>query len=205
MESSDLLTCPFCPFSDADASFLEMHIDHCHPENGVPETLMPDLNGLGDTRSPSPLPTDDESTEKYVDCPHGCGETVTAAELSTHLDLHLAEGIAFEETGADTPQFHADTMSADDDYDLPLNQEDNIYLQGALQGGKRGSDRDVARRNNTTKLVRPKSPPRTRGEDGGMRLGVCYYLLSNLPECANTMTSVQNWVHTPTRKRCPHG
>lgn len=169
MDSSDQLTCPFCPFSDADSSFLEVHIDHCHPENGGPGTLTPDLSGLA--RSPSPLPTEDDSTEKYVDCPHGCGETVTAAELSTHLDLHLAEGIAFEENGVDQRPFNADSPDPDD-YDQPLDQEDKLDLQGALQGGKRGVDRDFARTNNNTKPARTKSPLRTRGEDGAMRLGV---------------------------------
>lgn len=174
MDSSNLLTCPFCPFTDADASFLEMHIDHCHPENGAPLTFTPDLYGLEDTRSPSPLPTDGDSIEKYVDCPHGCGETVTAAELSTHLDLHLAEGIAFEDSGVDSPHFNADSTSPDDDYDLPLDREDKLDFQGALSGGKRGLDRDWARMNNSTKLARAKSPPRARGTDGAMRLGVCY-------------------------------
>ncbi|KAJ5364679.1 uncharacterized protein N7496_010392 [Penicillium cataractarum] len=171
MDSSNLLTCPFCPFSDADASFLEMHIDHCHPENGAPQTFTPDLYGLKDTRSPSPLPTDDDSTEKYVDCPHGCGETVTAAELSTHLDLHVAEGIAFDDSGVDSPHFNADSTGLDDEYDSPLDREDKLDFQGALSGGKRGQDRDWARMNNSTKLTRAKSPPRARGTDGAMRLG----------------------------------
>ena len=172
MDSSELLTCPFCPFSDADASFLEMHIEHCHPENGTPQSLTPDFHEWENGRSPSPLPTDEDSTEKYVDCPRGCGETVTVAELSTHLDLHLAEGMAFDEIGADSPQYNADSSSPDD-YDLPLDQEDKLDLQGALQGGKRGADRDFARRNNNAKPARAKSPPRTRGQDGAMRLGVC--------------------------------
>lgn len=176
MNQSEALSCPFCPFSDTDASFLEMHIDHCHPENGDwhRESHQPEVDAWSNARShsQSPREADEDPTEKYVDCPHGCGETVTTAELSTHLDLHLAEGIAFEDGETDSAPYIADDSANTDDYDLPLGKEDELDLQGALEGGKRGSGRDMARRNNVTKPAKAKSPPRHRGEDGAMRLGV---------------------------------
>ncbi|KAJ5169127.1 uncharacterized protein N7482_004721 [Penicillium canariense] len=173
MDNSSTPSCPFCPFSDADVSFLEMHIEFCHTEDGVPQTLLPGVHGLDTSQTPSPSPspsatTDVESTEKYVDCPHGCGETVTAAELATHLDLHVAEGIAFDD-GADSTPFNADLGPSDDD--PSFDQEDKLGLEAAFKGGKRGADRDFARKNNNSRPARAKSPPRTRGLDGAMRLG----------------------------------
>ncbi|KAJ5466751.1 hypothetical protein N7539_009480 [Penicillium diatomitis] len=177
MNQPQTLSCPFCSFSDTDASFLQMHIDHCHPENGDWQTPLhsSELNAWEDmgSRSRSPLPRalSEDPAEKYVDCPHGCGETVTTAELSTHLDLHLAEGIAFEDADADSIPVVADDSANSDMYDMPLKHEDQLDLQGALEGGKRGSGRNMARSHNVAKPTRAKSPPRIRGEDGAIRLG----------------------------------
>ncbi|KKZ60622.1 hypothetical protein EMCG_04723 [[Emmonsia] crescens] len=55
----------------------------------------------------SPVPSatessanDDDSLDSYIDCPQGCGEIISTAELSSHLDLHMAEGMTFEEAGS---------------------------------------------------------------------------------------------------------
>ncbi|KAK2873315.1 hypothetical protein FQN49_002448 [Arthroderma sp. PD_2] len=106
MDVPDSLPCPFCDFTDTDAYFLTQHVELCHPENGISpflatndepsseNTKKPDW-WHGDTR----LYTDEdaEPATRYVDCPTGCGEAVTEAQLRSHLDLHLAEGLALEE------------------------------------------------------------------------------------------------------------
>lgn len=32
--AAEIPSCPFCPFSDPDGSFVAQHIEYCHPENG---------------------------------------------------------------------------------------------------------------------------------------------------------------------------
>ncbi|KAJ5693344.1 hypothetical protein N7462_002767 [Penicillium macrosclerotiorum] len=169
MDSQDAPSCPFCPFVDSDASFVEQHIEFCHPENGVSQSLSDPQGSERTNPTASYLLIDEESTEEYVECPHGCGEVVTSAELSTHLDLHLAEGIALDEGGNSQPTFDTDAVSSD--YELPSDQDDHLDLQGSRKGGKRDVTRDFARANNTSKPTRAKSPTRTRGPDGAMRLG----------------------------------
>ncbi|KAL4890398.1 peptidase family C78-domain-containing protein [Aspergillus ambiguus] len=86
-------TCPFCPFSDPDSNFVAEHVEYCHPEH---DTQL-DIGGRLAAHSPTSENDQDESLPKYIDCPHGCGETVESTELSTHLDLHLAESVALED------------------------------------------------------------------------------------------------------------
>ncbi|KGY14906.1 hypothetical protein PABG_12181 [Paracoccidioides brasiliensis Pb03] len=111
---SDVLPCPFCAFSDSDPYFLTQHVELCHPENELspfiateePSSIVSsNLNHIAEKPGDSPmlatgsLPINDEDyfLDGYVDCPQGCGEIISAAELSSHLDLHLGEGMVFEE------------------------------------------------------------------------------------------------------------
>lgn len=86
-QDDNIPTCPFCSFSDSDAHFVAEHVEFCHPANAErPVDDEVDLSeGFG---------------EKYVECPHGCGELIVNTDLSTHHDLHFAEGIALEDAGA---------------------------------------------------------------------------------------------------------
>lgn len=165
-------TCPFCPFSDVDASFVEEHINFCHPEGGATQSVD-DSRLVQDGELPSSHLLDKADTIQYVDCPHGCGETVTTAELSTHLDLHVAEDIALDETGADSGTYDSDPMNGG--YDLQLGIEDGepLDLPSSRKHVKRGTERDFAR-NNTSKAERAQNPARQIGPDGAKRLGVCY-------------------------------
>lgn len=166
-------SCPFCPFSDSDADFVSQHIDFCHPENGVhgPESLPQQI-----TEPTSSLqPIRDDSTEQFVDCPHGCGEIVTAAELSTHLDLHVAEGIALDEH--ESPHASLDARLASSDHDFS-DQENTFDTEITKKGAKRGADRDFTRKN-SSKPGRARSPPNTAGADGAKRLGVCAFVLDH--------------------------
>jgi hypothetical protein len=156
MADPNTISCPFCPFADSDADFVSQHIEFCHPEGG---------DALSDLESAAQdFPTDD-STDKYVDCPHGCGETVAAVELSIHLDLHVAEDMALDDVGG-TPA-RSPPFPHDDEFD------DDLDMLDSYKGGKRGIQRDSARVN-TAKPPRPHSPPRTTNADGTQRLGVCF-------------------------------
>lgn len=177
MADLDAPTCPFCPFSDEDASFVTEHINFCHPERGA--TPAPrDSRPLENTHPiASPFPVDVAPTDQDVDCPHGCGETVTTAELSTHLDLHVAEDIALDESDTDATRFNPDLMP--ESHDFSLDCEASLDLSTSRKSGKRGADRDFAR-NNSSKPERARSPPRMIGPDGAKRLGVCFQLSISL-------------------------
>lgn len=175
MEEHNTPSCPFCPFADQDATFVIQHIEYCHPEGGAPPSVTYDSPAFDKTSpSPSPLPVDEESTEKYVDCPHGCGETVTTAELSTHLDLHVAEGIALDDCGAVQSPFNTELSS---EPDIPSDLDEPREYDGSRKSGKRGADRDFTRANASKPAQgRNRSPVGKLGPDGAKRLGVCQHL-----------------------------
>ncbi|CAG8033499.1 unnamed protein product [Penicillium salamii] len=147
------ISCPFCPFADSDADFVSQHIEFCHPEGGGPP--LPELE-----TAPQTWPTGE--TDKYVECPHGCGELVTVTELANHLDLHVAEDVALDDvsgTPARSPAFSEEEF-------------DDLDMLDSHKGDKRGMQRDSARAN-TSRPPRPRSPPSTTNADGIKRLGVC--------------------------------
>lgn len=169
-------SCPFCPFSDQDATFVEQHIEYCHPEGGAPPPHTFETPAFETTSpSPSPFPVDEDSTEKYVDCPHGCGETITTAELATHLDLHIAEGLALDDSGPVQSPFNTE-LSSEPDISSDLNDSRDFHV--SQKGSKRGADRDFTR-SNTSKPAqgRSRSPVGKLGSDGAKRLGVSNYTI----------------------------
>lgn len=110
-DSREDLTCPFCDFVDKDDYFLMQHVELIHPENGESPFIVKDesvaAQGLG-RPSPKqneeaawsdgqPLLSTKSSTNKYIDCPHGCGESILSDELQVHQDLHFAENMAMDE------------------------------------------------------------------------------------------------------------
>ncbi|OQD80710.1 hypothetical protein PENANT_c033G05318 [Penicillium antarcticum] len=155
-------SCPFCPFTDQDADFVAQHIEFCHPEVGAAGFLFDSPPVASPRLSPS-----EEDVDKYVDCPHGCGETVASAELSNHLDLHVAEDIALDDAGATPAHPNAGAAHEDDHF---FDGGDSFDILDSGKRGKRGMQRDVSRAN-TAKPPRPHSPPRAIGPDGAMRLG----------------------------------
>lgn len=156
-------SCPFCPFTDQDAEFVSQHIEFCHPEFEA----VGFVSDSPPIASPRLSPSFNDDVDKYVDCPHGCGETVASAELSNHLDLHVAEDIALDDAGA-TPT-HLNVGASYDDYHSFDGNSFDMLDSG--KGGKRGIYRDVSRAN-IAKPPRPHSPPRAIGPDGAKRLGV---------------------------------
>lgn len=170
MDDHNTPTCPFCPFSDPDAGFVAEHIEFCHPDGGAGLAIQ-DSYPLN-THSPSSAsPPIDDGPEKYVDCPQGCGEIVTAVELSNHLDLHIAEGVALDDGTAEEP-FREDLVSSDHDLS---DKEDSLNLPGSRKSGKQSSGRGFSRANGS-KSARARSPPSTIGPDGVKRLGVSDHL-----------------------------
>ena len=90
--------------------FLMHHLELSHPENGnSPFVTAEERRMAGVTRQQGESPNrgsalqshtpseDSEEDDVYVDCPAQCGESVTLAELSSHMELHGAEGVAFDE------------------------------------------------------------------------------------------------------------
>ena len=114
IRTMDALYCPLCIFSvpsdgEEDVYFLRQHFELSHPENGnspfialedSDSPVMPVRSGLAIVQE-NMSSSDDEDGERYVQCPTQCGETVTLTELSSHMDLHQAEGIALCEAEGD--------------------------------------------------------------------------------------------------------
>ncbi|KAJ5963320.1 uncharacterized protein N7479_003196 [Penicillium vulpinum] len=169
MADNNIPSCPFCPFTDSDANFVSQHIEFCHPEAGVTGFLQ-DKPQEFTSQNPATLPVNEDGADKYVDCPHGCGETIASAELSSHLDLHVAEDMALDDMGATPARSTADVYDRRDD--RSFDDEDSLDMFDNYQGGKgkRGMQRDSSRVN-TAKPPRPHSPPRTTNADGTKRLG----------------------------------
>ena len=194
----DVPSCPFCDFKDSDAYFLVQHVELCHPENGTsPFIASEDTfdNQYENSTAPSPLTTtnntpnldDSEANDPstYVDCPTGCGEAITLAELSSHLDLHVAEGIALDDVYPqsaknqpqyDIPSGYKDTDLYDDDgLDSDLKEsygdrDDALESKYSHKGGKRTRDRPV---NLKPPKQKAKSVKNKSSGGSSRQLGVC--------------------------------
>lgn len=196
-------TCPFCPFSDGDANFVAEHIHFCHPEGGA--TSVP-----GDSRplesidpAASSFSPGEASTDQYVDCPLGCGESVTAAELPTHLDLHVAEDMAWDDGGINSTPVNPEAVPSDHDHSS--YQDDLFDVPVSRRRGKRDADR-YFERTNSSKPGRARSPPRTMGPDGAKRLGVRFSTLGVLLNMLLTSNfSARNWDPMLMKRRCLRG
>jgi hypothetical protein len=103
------LPCPFCDFIDKDPYFLRQHVELIHPENGDSPFIVRDDDGPSrvydgedeeaacqETQRP---PSRNSKENEYVECPYDCGELIPSAELSSHKDFHVAEGMALADAG----------------------------------------------------------------------------------------------------------
>jgi len=88
--------------SDQDVYTLMHHLEISHPENGQSPFIVTDAGGSNGRHTPleeesasSSLaaPEDEEEEEVYIECPAQCGEAITLTELSSHMELHSAEGL----------------------------------------------------------------------------------------------------------------
>ncbi|KAF3406622.1 Zinc finger with UFM1-specific peptidase domain protein [Talaromyces pinophilus] len=179
-----LLSCPFCEFEDYDSEFLSQHVAYCHPEDpaaSLPTHTHQDWAVAGEdlqAAQTDSLAALDNTDDLYIPCPHGCGEEVAKTELQLHLDLHVAESVALDETGdlhlqVDDGGQRAARMKVvedthhdfdDDNDDSDLHQDDmvahgkDIVLKGKSTDNRQRHKKDV-------------SKPSQHGHKGIRRLG----------------------------------
>lgn len=167
-----LLSCPFCEFEDYDSEFLSQHVAYCHPEDpaaSLPTDTHQDWAVAGEdlqAAQTDSLAALDDTDDLYIPCPHGCGEEVAKTELQLHLDLHVAESVALDETGdlhlqsVDDGAQNAARMKVvddtnnefdDDNDDSDLHQDDmiahgkDIVLKGKSTDNRRRHKKDVSK------------------------------------------------------------
>jgi zinc finger-containing ubiquitin peptidase 1 len=190
------LPCPFCDFTDKDQYFLRQHVELIHPENGDSPFIVRDDDGPSrvyhsedeeaarqETQRP---PSRNSKENEYIECPYDCGERIPSAELPSHKDFHVAEGMALADAGLplevrlstnasnDTPA--ADDISDHFTTDIPKS------LRNLDQRGPDTPPRSYLKKRSPLKDLLLGSPgsPRRRGQtksepvtDGGTRrLGV---------------------------------
>jgi hypothetical protein len=114
------LTCPFCDFADSDAYFLTQHVELCHPENGESPFIAREHHDA-DSQVPHHSQTHhdisrDDVDEDYVDCPHKCGESFLAADLQSHMDMHVAESLAIEDAAGGSSEEADGSLEDEEDY-----------------------------------------------------------------------------------------
>lgn len=101
--TSEVLECPFCPYTEKESYMLMLHVEERHiddspfvvregPDAGAQLTPSP---GRHDTSSyPQKAPAENDVDDEWMLCPNPeCGEQVQIEDLNEHLDLHYAEGI----------------------------------------------------------------------------------------------------------------
>jgi hypothetical protein len=116
IDENDKPSCPFCTFkvrsgSEADMYALMHHLELSHPENGKSpfiafeeevepfQTRRPEKERATHSPALPQTPSDeDEEEDVYIECPAQCGEAVTLTELSSHMELHSAEGLVSDES-----------------------------------------------------------------------------------------------------------
>ncbi|KAB8232174.1 DUF1671-domain-containing protein [Aspergillus alliaceus] len=133
-ERAECPRCPFCSFSDPDSNLVVEHIALYHPDNSTyfDTPSGKKIRGLKQATSEQSFSSNHtiEHAGTYTDCPHGCGEILLATEVSTHLDLHLAEEVAYESTPSSLPK-SSDSATTQkrrgiDDHD-DLNNFQNLH------------------------------------------------------------------------------
>ncbi|KAI0998865.1 hypothetical protein K3495_g9331 [Podosphaera aphanis] len=85
MATEILIECPFCgSMSETDYQIM-LHIENSHPENR--STLL----GVDDQTQAAPISMPHDG-DQYACCPlDGCGETVSFADLDSHINYHSEE------------------------------------------------------------------------------------------------------------------
>ena len=100
MKTGDLLNCPFCDFIDHDHIFLLQHVETIHPEGGQPSPFAV-REELEELIHPVEAPAEEmegarDDSPEYIECQ--CGEFCLLTEFESHLELHYAESMGFDET-----------------------------------------------------------------------------------------------------------
>ena len=99
MDDKNAATCPLCSFSHPDSYYNIQHFELCHPENGDSPFIAKAMSKESQNEDGD---LDDEAgamhaspEADYVNC--DCGECILSEEYPSHLDMHVAEAMAFEE------------------------------------------------------------------------------------------------------------
>ena len=100
MKTGDLLSCPFCDFIDHDHTFLLQHVETIHPEGGQPSPFAV-REELEELIHPIEAPAEEmegarDNSLEYIECQ--CGEFFLLTEFESHLEMHYAESMGFDET-----------------------------------------------------------------------------------------------------------
>ena len=98
------------------------HVELCHPENGESPFIAQEENQeiklAGGYEGGSPSSTDvpsengeeEDEEEAFVDCPAQCGEVITLAELSNHIEMHATEGTSLDGTDLQVHEHRLQSM-----------------------------------------------------------------------------------------------
>jgi len=142
MESTEFMSCPFCPYGTRHFDALQDHVRKAHPETqAVPgdetsklddfelaqllafeEAGLPAELALPDRpkgTEPSEIekegtPADTPSAgDRYVEC--SCGERVLFCELDAHSDMHAQESVSLDEADVPAEVEPPPTASHDED------------------------------------------------------------------------------------------
>jgi hypothetical protein len=174
------LPCPFCDFIDKDQYFLRQHVELIHPENGSSPFIVRDDDepsrvchgedeeaACQETQRP---PSRNSKENEYVECPYDCGELIPSAELPSHKDFHVAEGMALADaslplevrlsTGASNDTPAVDNISDHFTTNIPKS------LRNLDQRGPDTSPRSYLKKRSLLKDLLLGSPgsPRRRGQ-----------------------------------------
>ena len=102
------LDCPFCNFTDHDHYFLLQHVETVHPEGGQPSPFAVRVEVTRERGIPVEETTGvQDSSPEYIECQ--CGEFCLLTEFQSHLEMHYAERIGFDET----PRASADLAASE--------------------------------------------------------------------------------------------
>ncbi|EAW12468.1 C78 family peptidase [Aspergillus clavatus NRRL 1] len=104
LQYSYIPSCPFCPFTDQDDTFVAEHIQYCHPEDTFErsETSYTDLATGQHQSSPRDLgPQALCHGEINKERSHACGEMIKTVERSRHLNPNTAQEVAPGNTSSD--------------------------------------------------------------------------------------------------------
>lgn len=125
------------------------HVELVHPETGDSPFVVKDegekrksVDRVGEGAGSRGATAGDG----YIECE--CGETVLLSDFSSHSDLHLAEGMAFEE--AEKAGLNSDTTI--------LSREQSYYSDADTLASKRSTDASSYSSNHSS----PGSNPRSR-------------------------------------------
>lgn len=93
------LGCPFCSFTthNEDHYKLLFHVETVHPESShVSPFAVKEAKSEVDDDDAQEMEGAKEPSSEYIECQ--CGEYCLLAEFESHLEMHYAEGMGFDET-----------------------------------------------------------------------------------------------------------